>query len=566
MAEPTKVTNQTEFSDAVSNNLSPIIISGNITLTSVTYIEYPLTIQGEPGASLLWGGTEEAEDHIMIQVNASGQLVLDSITLDGGGLNVTLIQVNDGSLTTNGDTVLKNTLSTTACNAVKMNHGTFVMNDGLITQINTNESVYCNGGAITMNNHAKISDNRAAGVTMEQASLLMSGQSKIANNQTKHAGGGLCCQNCTVTLKDNSQISDNISDDTGAGAYLQSGTVLQLLGNSAISNNSGGNGAGLFLNDSTALIGLGESSPSISNNVSTGQGGGIFIDSTSTVNLSGTAALSGNTAVKGKGIYNKGVLNLSKSPQISDGLFFDDLENGGLPVIVDALSDNAQIQLEASPYVSPENVPFAGSKKGADYPQISVTDCLAWKIPPEFGLGYIPVLNASMDQVMIDLEAYQMVYKDLFDAKNPNPDSYRISNLPMILNEPGERPNYTFTGWYNNEGRLVTEMPVSTTGNITLTAAWKRNLYLLFDENAAGVSDMPDTIPVQAGEMVRVPSLTPHQSGYRFICWNISASGNGRLYAPDETVKITDSSVILYAQWAPLPGLRNICDKLKTLF
>ena len=90
------VTNQTEFKDAIFNMEAEIIIANDIGLTSITNIGYALTIKGEPGVSLFWNGTG-VTNRTMLEVTAAGNLVIESLTLDGDGRDVTLIQVSGGS-------------------------------------------------------------------------------------------------------------------------------------------------------------------------------------------------------------------------------------------------------------------------------------------------------------------------------------------------------------------------------------------------------------------------------------------------------------------------------------
>lgn len=56
--------------------------------------------------------------------------------------------------------------------------------------------------------------------------------------------------------------------------------------------------------------------------------------------------------------------------------------------------------------------------------------------------------------------------------KAQNPDIYDIEAKTIILANP-VRENYTFMGWYNQDGQLVEKIPNGSHGNIELTAKWQ---------------------------------------------------------------------------------------------
>ena len=130
------VTNQEEFKNAIASSESLIEVDNDITLTTLTTIGYTVEIQGNNNSSLIWGGTG-ITNKTMFTVSAAGNLKVTNITLDGSGLDVTLVKVNSGLFTMGSDSILKNLKSTSANSAVKIDKGTFIMEDGVITEINT---------------------------------------------------------------------------------------------------------------------------------------------------------------------------------------------------------------------------------------------------------------------------------------------------------------------------------------------------------------------------------------------------------------------------------------------
>ena len=54
-----------------------------------------------------------------------------------------------------------------------------------------------------------------------------------------------------------------------------------------------------------------------------------------------------------------------------------------------------------------------------------------------------------------------------------NPASYKVTSSTITLKNP-TRKGYKFVGWYNSKGKKVTKISKGSTGNITLTAKWKK--------------------------------------------------------------------------------------------
>lgn len=486
------------------------------------------------------------------------------------------------------------------------------VNEGDAPIITGNRSPYDCGGlfltndsTLTMRYGAEVSDNFAknfaGGIGAQDTVISMRENAAIRNNKTDGEACGLVLsKNTTAVLEDQAQISGHAANGRGGGIYMQLGALLEMKGDASVFANTATDGAGIFLNASTASIGLDDSSSSVFNNTASGKGGGAFISAESVLDLTGQARFYDNTATQGNGIYKIGLANLSMSPEILDGLYFDELLSGdsagirptaadaqttghhgrlepyaeviiidpiklvktaedgvfSVPFITAPLTGGAQIQLEASSYISPKSVPFAVSEKGGGYAKLGETDRAAWRLPPNWGPGYAVVLNDALDQVLVTYETYSIVYKNLRGAANPNPTSYCIADLPIILSDPGQRSSYLFKGWYDAEGRRITEIPVGTTGDIVLTAAWEK-VFLLFDGNAHCVTNMPEAINVEPGETIPIPSTIPSRSCYCFAGWNTSPSGTGASYAPGGVITVENGSIELFAQWR---RLSNCCN------
>jgi len=90
--------------------------------------------------------------------------------------------------------------------------------------------------------------------------------------------------------------------------------------------------------------------------------------------------------------------------------------------------------------------------------------------------------DGNLTTYTVDLVEYPIEYVlGLAGATNAvaNPTSYNVSsNFPIVL-LPAGCPDYTFNGWTNAAGAVVTEIAAGTTGAVTNWASWRRNAVIL---------------------------------------------------------------------------------------
>ena len=90
--------------------------------------------------------------------------------------------------------------------------------------------------------------------------------------------------------------------------------------------------------------------------------------------------------------------------------------------------------------------------------------------------------DGNLTTYTVDLVEYPIEYVlGLAGATNAvaNPTSYNVSsNFPIAL-LPAGCPDYTFNGWTNAAGAVVTEIAAGTTGAVTNWASWRRNAVIL---------------------------------------------------------------------------------------
>lgn len=202
-------------------------------------------------------------------------------------------------------------------------------------------------------------------------------------------------------------------------------------------------------------------------------------------------------------------------PSIQDYAFGNciSLETIHIPVSVTSIGNRAFAGCPSSMTVT-----YSGSKKQWD----SIT-------------GKDELLNIPL--VCNKLEA-------TFNPDNGDPtvtkfiDNDKNSKFEELVPEP-TKENYTFAGWYNgNEKFDFTTVP---TGDVTLTAKWKKSKYTVkFVSNHGSFADQT----IEYGETIKTDKLTiPEVEGYTFDGW----------YAEDNTkfdfTQPIKHNTTVYAKW-----------------
>ncbi|MCD7948016.1 MAG: S-layer homology domain-containing protein [Oscillospiraceae bacterium] len=507
-ASAVSVSDESDFSAAITNSESAITISADMTLTSTYTINYDVEIISD-GATITWVG---AANGTMFSVTSGATLTLENTTLDGNGAYMTLVNVNASTFVMNDGAVLQNVYSNSANNAVKSTNGAFIMNGGLITGVHLNCAVYSYGGTVTMRGDSSISANSSIGVDLYGAELVMTEQASISGNEAAYAGVGVLAAGastvtmglsegdtptisnntatgassyaggiflstgCTLNMDYDAQITDNTSAYFCGGVGLAAAT-LNMAGNARISGNTAANtaGGGVFSQQSTVTM---TDNATICDNIvsdDTGIGGGVYLKTSGdSLTMRGAASITGNQSGMGDGVYigEGGVLNLSESITITDGLYFNRVDD--VPVVADALGDSAVIQLEASDYVAQADVPLTVAVSGTGY-AMQDGDYDAFLAPVAFGEGYYVYGNESNDEAILGLAAeHSITYLGLADGQSANnPATYYEHFGVESFNAPD--PADHFIGWFDAEigGTEVTSIPVTATTDYTLWARFE---------------------------------------------------------------------------------------------
>gem|GEM_PF-275824 len=144
---------------------------------------------------------------------------------------------------------------------------------------------------------------------------------------------------------------------------------------------------------------------------------------------------------------------------------------------------------------------------------------------------------------------YTLTYVFNVDDMNNVVVEYGDSDNTVQPDDP-TRNNYSFGGWFTNEGLTTSYVHGSPLlNNTTVYAKWTRTSYTVtFDLNYAGSED----IIVKANVNADVPApTTPTREGYLFTNWYTSATEQ-----TDENLfdfsAVTNDSTVIYAGWVAL--------------
>ncbi len=130
-----------------------------------------------------------------------------------------------------------------------------------------------------------------------------------------------------------------------------------------------------------------------------------------------------------------------------------------------------------------------------------------------------------------------------------NPRSYTVNDA-FDFKDP-EKAGYTFGGWMDENGDLVTGIITGTTGNLTLTAAWKPLSYKITFDGNGGDSKEADKFVIYGEKYGTLPLAVRH--GRIFGGWYSAPDGGVRI-TENSTVRITKDTT-LYAHYTQFDGL-----------
>ena len=118
---------------------------------------------------------------------------------------------------------------------------------------------------------------------------------------------------------------------------------------------------------------------------------------------------------------------------------------------------------------------------------------------------------------------YKITYAGIDGATNPNTaTTYIIENNDITLKD-ASKDGYTFAGWKNAKGEVVTKIAKGSTGDITLTANWTAITYKITYAGVDGATN-PNTAATYTIESNEITLSNASKTGYTFGGWK-NASG-----------------------------------------
>jgi len=225
--------------------------------------------------------------------------------LNGGGVCLD----NPGNIMTmSGDASISGNNATNGGGGIYIGNGTFNMNGTAVISNNTvTAGVNKNGGGVLL-----VGSN---------VQMIMSGNADISNNTiatgTNSFGGGVyIATGARLTMNENATIRYNNAPSGGGVLFTDSTSVFTFNNGHIYGNSATTNGGGVFMQNGTVhMTGgrIGALADVQNDRNRAASGGGVYINTNGTFNMSGTAVISGNNATtSGGGVFiTSGTFNLS---------------------------------------------------------------------------------------------------------------------------------------------------------------------------------------------------------------------------------------------------------------
>ena len=104
---------------------------------------------------------------------------------------------------------------------------------------------------------------------------------------------------------------------------------------------------------------------------------------------------------------------------------------------------------------------------------------------------------------------------------NLNKEGYLEKDLPKLLYSPSKE-GYTFIGWELN-GNIVKEIPVDTTGPITLVAKWNKTICNITYNLDGGINHKSNSTTFNSSYLP-AKLYDPEKEGYIFVGWSLNGT------------------------------------------
>lgn len=449
---------------------------GNVTLQNGEFADKAcVVIKGSDSAFNMYGGVIEKCSRA---VTAESEATFN-MSMPGGEIRNCVSENNEGG-------------------GVHVSNATFVMSGGTISGCSAGAggglyATYSSKITINKGTISECSASEGGGLYVDGSTLTIEGGT-ISGCTASGAGmgGGLCAYNSIITI--GGGTIENNKAIYGGGVALNNSwinpiTNWTVIGNEAYqtkSGNNGGIGGGIYLDNEKdkPTMDISNGLNKIYNNTAGGQGADIFLHN-------------GNASIKLPNAANMGATYRDSGINI-DGWYKDDNpqykpSESGVPVKVDgaeplkgALSlvasykaDPVRIEIDANGGVggSVSQTVHKGTTVTLEAPTKEGHLFKGWK--DEKGNSYpagedgkvkITVTGDMTLKAVWEARSFTVTYV-LLDGKTRTETAAYGQNVTL-----GEEPRtgYTFVGWKDSEKVYHAGETITVTGNVTLTAEWKK--------------------------------------------------------------------------------------------
>ena len=264
-------------------------------------------LDGSDGQGIIKGGNRQGlNTGSGVHVSGKGYFDMKGGTIKENNSNAGVGCEGESTFIMDGGTISSNSAGTGVC---CMGKSSFTMNGGEISLNSVgvkidNSNMCMVGGTISKNS----TYNRGGGVNCNNGTFTVFGGT-ISNN----SGGGVYCKNSQFTMsggtvESNSSKTQSIfSTADGGGVYCDVNTSFVMEGGKISNNTTSGNGGGVSVGSTFTMI-----NGEIKNNTASGKGGGVCVkekyassgtDILPKFTMKG-GTISGNTASQGGGVYD----------------------------------------------------------------------------------------------------------------------------------------------------------------------------------------------------------------------------------------------------------------------
>lgn len=425
----------------------------------------------------------------VILVNGESKFIMDGGTISGCEADA-----GGGLYATNGSTININSGTISKCTAPADNGGGLYADNSTVTisggTISGCKGVW--GGGLYAENSStiEISGGTISGCTVgaggglfvDSSTVRISGGiiSKCITSDTGN-GGGLYAYNSTLnitggTIKDNKAAHGGGVALIGKTTFEKPITNWTVIGNEAYA--TGGVGGGIKLENGSMNASAG--SNKIYNNTADGHGADICLDGSSTIKLPNAAGMGAKYHDSGIKIDNWYNDNPRYTPSENGEVVGAGVElKGGLSLVASYKASPVRIEIDANGGVggSGSQTVQKGTNVTLEAPTKEGHLFKGWKDEKgnSYPAGEDGKVNITVNEDMKLTAVWEArTFTVTYVLLNGETRTEKVDYGQMVTLSEEPRTGYTFVGWKDGEKMYHAGETITVTGDMTLTAEWKK--------------------------------------------------------------------------------------------